>query len=493
MKMGIRTRISEFFGQFSSLRLPHRSSNGSYYSTRPAFDKTVVNYNLARALYRNQAPDYTMGAIFCKPIVDEPVFFMGLPIAETNDEIRDNFINTAIQRYWADELQQAFRNTLRDSRTVVRIRQKARGPLVADEERISCYLEIVDPERVDPFVRDPITGEIIEATITHHVDIVDSTTNVDQMSRIQAKPKLKEHEIWEVITLDRFRYFDKTDGVWLLDWEMENSWGFVPLVEFFNEYDSSLHGGACEFETALPFIKGFHDVTCQSLQAHKYHSIPKVKFKINDVQTFLRNNFPDSFEDDGTFTGTVSWQGREIIFVESEEDVGFVEAKSVLGDSISLLEFLFDCICVASETPEWAFMRIQQATQGGTINAQTLPFGKKIERKRVNFAKYVQQVVKMLLAISENNPILSTITWAPITPEQFATYGQGVQQLVMALEVAAQRRIISDRTYRETLRLHLPKMKGPQQEQTEAEENFEPMGGNVPTPIGGPNEGGRNE
>jgi hypothetical protein len=492
MKMGLRARVSEFFGQFSGIRLPHRSANGSYYSTRPVLDKTNVNYNLARALYRNQAPDYSLGAIFCKPIVDLPVTFMGLPIAETNDEIRDNFVNTAIQRYWADELEQAFRNTLRDSRTVVRVRQKARGPLVGDEERLSCYLEIVDPERVDPFVRDPITGEIEEATITHYIDLVDETTNVDQMSRIQAKPKLKEHEIWEVISPSRFRYFDKTDNVWLSDWEMANDWGFVPLVEFYNEYDSTLHGGACEFETALPFIKAFHEASCQSLQAHQYHSIPKVKFQINDVQTFLRNNFPDSFGPDGQFSGQISWKGREIIFVEAEEDVGFVEASSVLGDSISLLEFLFDCICIASETPEWAFMRVQQATQG-SINAQTIPFEKKIDRKRVNFAKYVQQVVKMLLTISENNPLLPTITWAPIRPEQFATFGQGVQQLVMALEVAAQRRIISDRTYRETLRLHLPKMKGPQQEQADAGENFEPMGGNVPTPIGEPNEGGRNE
>jgi hypothetical protein len=490
----IRSRISEFFfGGMAPLRSRWRSpsQNGLFHSNRPAFDKTAINYDMARQLYRNDGNEWKLGSGFCRPIVDLPVAFMGLPIADTNDEIRDNFINTAIKRYWADELQQAYRNTLRDSRTIVRIRQKGLGPLVGDEERLACYLEIVDPERVDPIVRDPLTGEITEVTITHFVDILDETTTIQQERRQQEKPMLKEHEIWETITTESFTYFDKTDNAFLTELAQENTWGFVPLVEFFNEFDSALSGGMCEFESAMPFIRGFHDVMVQSLQAHKYHSIPKVKFRINDVQTFLRNNFPDSFGADGQFTGEVSWKGREIIFVESEEDVGFVEASSVLGDSKILLDFLFDCICVASETPEWAFMRVEQTTQGA-LNAQTIPFEKKMERKRISFAKYTQQVIKMLLAISERNPVVATINWLPIRPEQFAAYSQGIQQLIMGLEVAAQRRIISDRTYRETLRQHLDRMKGPEQEAADAENNFEPIQP-TNTPIESPNGGGANE
>jgi hypothetical protein len=65
----------------------------------------------------------------------------------------------------------------------------------------------------------------------------------------------------------------------------------------------------------------------------------------------------------------------------------FLEAQSVLGDTKTLLEFLIDCICIASQTPEWAFMRVDSGSANSDRNAQTVPFVKKIERKRRNFAK----------------------------------------------------------------------------------------------------------
>jgi hypothetical protein len=80
--------------------------------------------------------------------------------------------------------------------------------------------------------------------------------------------------------------------------------------------------------------------------------------------------------------------------VQPEEDIDFIEATSVLGDSKTLLEFLIECICIAAEVPKWAVMKVETSNDK---NAEARPFEKKIERKRRNFAPFVQMMCKMAL------------------------------------------------------------------------------------------------
>jgi hypothetical protein len=130
-----------------------------------------------------------------------------------------------------------------------------------------------------------------------------------------------------------------------------------------NEYDSSIHGGQSDFQSALPFIMAFHDVMSQTLVAHKAHSIPKVKFVVNDMVSFIANNWPDAFElDEGgqpilnTFSGNITWKGTEMLFFSPEENAEFLEVKSALGDSATLMDFLLTCIEITSETPKTLLM-----------------------------------------------------------------------------------------------------------------------------------------
>lgn len=469
----------------TGIRTWFRMGTWRWWTDRPRMDKTVVNYDVARTLYRNDDPAFYLGGGFSKPIVDLQVAFMGMPIAHSTIEEVDSFLNAAIEGYWAPQIQEAFRNAIRDSKTIVRIRRPDPGnPLVTVDELVYGGLEIIDPERVR-IIRQPDTADFESAIITHYVEFVN--TEAFEAGRVQDPPST-EHKILEYVTRESYRYYDVTRSMWVDEWEMENTWGFIPLVEFWNEYDSSLGGGQSDLEAPLPFMRAFHDVLQQSLQAHKYHSIPKAMFKIDDVQTFLKNNFPDAFDSEGNFSGEVSWKGKEILFLQSTEDAGFIEAESVLGDSKTLLEFLFDCICVASETPEWAFMRVEAATQGGS-NAQTLPFEKKIERKRVQFSDPVQQLLKMLQAINGRGIVCPKIDWKENREEAIVTMTQAFTQLVTGLEIAAQRKIISDNTYREAMRIFLPMMKPPSQEAKDAESNVEL----APTLTAAPNSGGQNE
>src|SRR5436190_16911691 len=224
-------------------------------------------------------------------------------------------------------------------------------------------------------------------------------------------------------------------------------------------------------------MQAFHDVLTQGLQAHKYHSTPKIKMKLSDVAAFIRANFPDIWDD---ATGNIkpgaeiSWQGREIVFLQTGDDMEFVEARSVLGDTKTLAEFLIDCICIASQTPEWAFMRVDSGSANSDRNAQTVPFVKKVERKRNSYTPYIQVLLKMAQLISGlDAPVRPTISWEIIRPDDQILVTQAFQQLVMGLEVAAERGEISDETYRRMINQFLPVMKTSTQEEKDAEKSME--------------------
>lgn len=470
--------ITEQFSWLSGgLRSAYRVVSGSWFGPAPAFDKTTINYDLARQLYRNDGSDTHLGAGFCRPIIDRAVEFMGIPLVSSEDDELDEQINQAIARHWAPKLQEMFRNAMRDSKTYVRVWQPlANDPLTTEEEREACTLELYEPERVtvtfDP--RNP--NRIAQAVIVTKVEMPDEVEPRPDLPR-GTKPKVKEHEIWEYITPERYRYYDRTDQKWLTEWERVNREGLVPMVEIWNEYDSALSGGQSDLESVYPFIKAFHEVLRDSLQAHKYHSKPKLKFNVKDVRAFLANNFPDTIDPetgDPVPGAAIQWRGREVLFIGEEEEIEFIQIESILGDSKTLLEFLIDCIAISSETPEWAFMRVEGGTSQGNTNAQTIPFEKKIERKRLMFQEPVQTLVKMVQVLNGRTPQNVDIIWQEIRLDSLATLTQAMEQFTMTLEVLLERKLISENTAREALRVFrvFKTMKNPAQEARDAEGNM---------------------
>lgn len=461
-----------------SLRASFAALSGSFFPSQPAYDRTTVNYDLCRQLYRNDGGDTNLGAGFCRPIVDRSVEFMSLPTVDSDDEDRDAELNQCIERYWAPQLVEMFRNAMRDSKTVVRIWQPlTTNPLVSAEEREACSLMLYQPEQVDIKYdpRDPTL--MIEMTIVQNIDFPDNQLQPTDPPRGSVRKK-KKHEIWEIWTPNRVSYYDKTDGKWLTSWGRRNTLGFIPAVEVWNEFDSALSGGQSDFESVYPFIKAFHEVFRQTLQAHKYHSTPKLKFKVADVLGFLKNNFPDVI-DSGTGqiipNSTIQWKGREVLFLGTEDDIGFIEAKSVLGDSKTLLEFLIDCISIASETPEEMFMR-SATGEAATSDKKIIAFEKKIERKRLMFQPYIQRLLKMREVMLGRDPVTVDLIWDEIRTDTVVSLSQALQQTTMSLEVLLDRHLISDDTAREALRNFrlFRRMKKPKQEAADAEDNHVP-------------------
>lgn len=467
-----------------------------------ASDAPVVNYTITRSLYRSDG-DTALGSGFCKPIVDLQVSFMGIPSASTDSETVDEFLNECLHTYWPDVLQQAFRDSLRDSKTIVRLHKPdIDDPLMTVNEAEHCELEVIAPERVE--IERAVNNKRIinRAVIAHKIIVVEDPGD----PKTSQDPRVKEHDVMEFITRQDFRFYDKTDEKWLDSLARPNTWGFVPILEMFNEWDAALQDGQSEYESVIPFIRAFHDLMVQGLQAHRYHSTPKVKLKLKEVLPFIKNNFPDAVDETGKIVpgSTVNWKGREILFFTENEDAEFLEATSILGDTKILAEFLIDCICIASETPEWAFMRVDSGSANSDRNAQTVPFIKKIDKKRLGFAKPVQELLKMALVIQGRVPIRPRLSWDLIRADDEVVYWQAFQQLVMGLETAKQEGQISDETYSKMLSKFLPVMKPTSQEKRQAEKDQKdrlallPVATNgtgdpskVPAIAGGPQ--GRNE
>lgn len=426
-------------------------------TAHPSAEGSQVNYEITRRLYRNES-EMAMGSAFAKPIVDLTVGFMGIPTVSTDNESETEFLNECLKTFWTDEIQQVFRDCIRDSKCIVRLcKPDVLDPLMTIDESEHFYLEIYPPERVD-IERDPRNKRVIQRAVVHHRMLVTTDPGSIEMG---IDPVTEEHDILEMIDRDNYRFFDQTTNEWMNDLAARNTWNFVPLYEAYNEFDASLQGGQSDLETVIPFIRAFHDVMVQGLQAHGYHSTPKVVMELNDVAPFIKNNFSEAVDPEtGEIRqeGELSWRGREILFLQVGEKVEFLEARSILADTKVMLEFLIDCICIASQTPEWAFMRVDSGSANSDRNAQTVPFVKKIDRKRKNHARTVQEICKMALAAKDLVPTRATVSWDEIRADDQVVTMQAFQQLVMGLEVARGRGEISDTTYQNMLRRFLPVM-----------------------------------
>jgi hypothetical protein len=445
-----------------------RSFTFSFWAPDRRQVSSEVNYSMTREIYRNTG-DLNLGAGFAKPLVDLQVGFIGIPVASTEDEKTNDFLNECLSNFWVDEIQQMLRDSIRDSKTVVRIqRPDILDPLMTLDEAEHCSLEVIPPERVE-IERDMRNKRVITRAVIYHTfkvikDEGNPATGTD--------PTIEEHDVLEIITQQDFRFYDQTDDKWLTNMASANPDGFVPLLEVYHEWDSALQSGQSDFETVLPFMQAFNDVLKQGMTAHKYHSTPKVVMKLTDVAPFIKNNFPEAVDPQ---TGEImphaeiSWRGREILFLQQGDDMTFLEAHSVLGDTNALLEFLIDCICVSSQTPEWAFMRVSTGTANSDRNAQTVPFLKKIERKRRAYQRPIQDILKMALVISNQIPLRAKLSWEMARVDDLVVYSQAFQQLVMGLEVAIDRGEISNETYQRMIKEFLPAMKSTAQEQKDIE------------------------
>jgi hypothetical protein len=414
-----------------------RSEGGSYGGVY-SLNSSKVNYEVARQLYNNTKDDYKLGSSFVKPIINSTVGFMGVPHFITEDEnaqpILDDFIldNTS-------KMLRTHSNALKLGDCYIWItREEKENPLYPDKPVMLMY-NIIPPEEVDDIILDSTTKEPIAYILKSEQEWTDLEGNK------------KKAKIRQVITAEkRIIEVDGDIPEGMEPGEIQNPWGFVPIVHFKNEPDETMKFGQSDIEPIEPLLKAYHDVMMHALKGSKMHSTPKLKIKLKDVAGFLRNNFgvedPVKFAKDG---GKVNLDGHEILFLTEGEDASFVEVNSATGDAQILLKLLFYCIVDVSETPEFIF-GVHTPSALASVKEQMPIMVNKIRRKREQFTEQWQTLARMILIMSAKSVGANftsysvTLGWDEVNSKDDKELAETLEKVCNSLDKALSGNFISE-------------------------------------------------
>lgn len=437
--------LRRILGEMSALRTLGLSAFGFFSPYR--LDSSRVDYELARALYRNTDDRYKLGAGFARPIINTTAGFMGVPSFAHENADAHAALETVMGK-WTGKLLRINRNALRDGDVFARLTYQADR---FNPDRKVFDLRLVPPEWVTP-VLDPITGGWQRLVIRYPVQTKDENGRNTQ-----------DYTVVETLTAtDRIVEVDNrapADVRAALNTREPNPWGFIPIVHFRNEAEETALYGVSDLEAVEPFLKAYHDVMLFAVQGSKLFSRPKVKFQLKDVKKFLEDNFtPDEIR-----SGKLRFMDKEIFFLKEGDDASFVTADSGLEGITTLLKFLYFCIVDVSETPEFAF-GTAVASSKASVSEQMVPLERKIRRKRGQFEEYYGELASMFLAMwarVENVSLDSyevTITWDEISPRNDTETATTIKTLVEGLTLAMESGLVSIDAAAEFLRQYIPTM-----------------------------------
>ncbi|MGE5552838.1 MAG: phage portal protein [Betaproteobacteria bacterium] len=443
-------------GEISRLRVYLTGTWGIFTGTYgPAYrvDSSRVDYALARALYDNTDDRYKLGAGFAKPVINTTVGFMGVPRFRCEDQdaqaVLDDFFGANVSR-----MMETHRNALRDGDCLVWItREEEKDSALYPETETRLVYNIIPPEQVQRIVRNPVTGEPIEYILVSDHEWLD-----EQGNRRRARVTKRINRQHRLVQVQGDTPPDVTPG------EEVNIWGFIPIVHFKNEADSTAEFGKSDLEPIEPFLKAYHDVMLAAIQGSKMHSTPRLKLKLKDVTAFLRNNFgitdPVAFAKSG---GKINLEGHELLIFTQDEDAEFIEVKSATGSAGELLQFLFYCIVDTSETPEFAF-GVHTPSSHASVKEQMPVLVRRISRKREIFTEPWQMLARVVLAMTARATgkrfatHATVLEWDEIDQRDEKDVAETLERIVNALVQAIQNSLISLEAAVEFLRQYIGTM-----------------------------------
>lgn len=400
-----------------------------------------VDYKRARDLYYNRDDAYKLGAGFAKPIVNTLAGFMGTPKFQCEDdeaqEALDGFCDglTSI-------MQRVHQKSLVDGECFLRLVNLPADTTLYPENRTQTRLSavIIPPEQIP-------TGGIEYDPVTHAYTAV---TILTKNKWVDENGDLQEYRYRQRIT--------KTEVVTTIDGKAPegieskqepNTWGFIPIVHFRNEPDETELHGYSELEPIEPFLKAYNDVMIHAISGSKMHSTPKVAFKLNDVKAFLQNNFPNAARDlQQGKPATIDMNGKDLFLLKSDENAGFIECASAIGDTSTLLQFIFYCIIDTSEVPEFAFGVHISSSQAST-KEQSPILCRRIDRKREQVESSWQMFARMALAMlsatsgSRFASFAADVVWDAVMDKDEQADAQTLYSVTQALTMAKGSNILS--------------------------------------------------
>lgn len=421
------------------------------FSSEYRLDSSRVDYGLARSLYYNSDQRYKLGAGFARPAIDVPVGFMGVPrlLAEDKTSESQVWLDRFIKEN-AGQLIKAHRMCLRDGEVLLRLRAKNRAPayqgLYGAEDK-DLEIALVPTEAFEIISKDEDI-DAVEAIKVKHVFLQPDSGG-----------QMREVVLWEKVTADQIilKYENDEHPVRTLP----NPLGFVPAVHLQNEPERHQLHASSDLEPVEPYLKFYNDVMLHAGSASALHSTAKLVLRAQDVERFITNNFTDAEIADGR----LRFKNKDVLFFESgvpdmsgassgsaiyAEGADIIQARAPLGNTTTLLEFIFLNIVDVTEIPEWAFGGAI-ASSKASVGEQSAPLVHKVTRKRTmvenSWALTGRMMLKTVLAVSER----VTVKWNNLAMRDLKTEAEAFRNFAESLLALNDGQVVSKITINEVL------------------------------------------
>ena len=420
------------------------------FSSPYTLDSSRVDVNLARKLYYNTDPRYKLGAGFARPAIDVPVGFMGVPSLHVEDETSEaqEWLNRSMDT-WSGDIIKAHRMALRDGEVLIRLRVANRAP---------AYEKLFGPDDKD-LELDLVPSEAFE--------IISKNEDIDALEAIKVKHvflepdsggQMREVILYEMVTANEIILKYENDEH--PERRMPNPLGYVPAVHLENEPEKHQMHASSELEPVEPYLRFYNDVMLHAGAASALHSTAKLVLRAQNVERFLTNNFTDS----EIIEGRLRFKNKDVLFFESgqpelnssgssiySEGAEIIQAKAPLGDTNTLLEFIFLNIVDVTEIPEWAFGGAI-ASSKASVGEQSAPLVHKVNRKRTMVENAWALTGRMMLKAVLGVSLRVTVKWDNLAMRDLKSEAEAFRNYAEALLALNDGQTVSKITINEVLR-----------------------------------------
>ena len=247
---------------------------------------------------------------------------------------------------------------------------------------------------------------------------------------------------------------------------LPNPLGFVPAVHLENEPERHQLRGSSDLEPLEPYMKFYNDVMLHAGSASELHSTAKLLIRVQDLERFLNNNFGEAEINEGR----LRFKNKDVMFFESgqpainvsgssiyTEGAEIIQAEAPLGDTTTLLEYIFLNIVDVSEVPEWAFGGAI-ASSKASVSEQSAPLVHKVSRKRTMSEGAWKLAGRMMLKQVTGEIQRVDSEWDTLAMRDLKTEAEAFRNFSESLLALNDGELVSKITINEVLRKLLPEI-----------------------------------
>jgi len=377
-------------------------------------DEMQCNAELTKGLWHNNYPGMKLaGALAFNPIAI-PVWFMGLPIPESDNE-SDQELLTQITDQFSSLMKQIHIECHRDGTVWI-------NPFFSSKDN-QLHWEIIPDSSVINITRDIQTKRIVQLDVDEELTIATKKGKNANVRRTRTFTAEKIIEVWsgDVVAAE------------LKSKSYRNITGELP-IPFANNSDATEVRGHSDYERVIYDMKDYHDIDLMQSKTLAKFNI-KLNLEVADVKTYLSNNGYDSISDIDVANSDL------FISLYGKEKIGLIEPTNAYQAYESALKRKFLKIVEGSGIPEicWGVKTTGNHASAEEQMGMLIQFVQDKREQLNNVYTRLFTASLKLLGITGMRTDLGTITitWgsldelsAATKAEVFKNFAEGVSKLV---------------------------------------------------------------